>query len=569
VLGRTLGSYRLEAHIGSGGMGVVYRGEHTLIGRKAAVKVLLPEYSTRQDLIRRFFNEAKAAASAQHPGIVEVYDFGQTPDGIAYLVMELLEGDTLWQRLRKGTKLPERQALLIARQIAAALAAAHQAGVIHRDLKPGNIFLLDTDEPGGLRVKLMDFGVAKLMREDSFGEGLTTTGAIVGTPTFMSPEQCRGGGTPIDWRSDIYSLGCILFSMLCGRPPFVADGSGAVLAMHIYEPIPRVKDFQPVSDEVDRLVYQLLSKRPEDRAREIREVINLLADLAPTEEGRRGSAPLMPTVMEDDGFTAPQTSLPPGVAAFSVPASAVPALRENPVAFPRPATTLRSGTPVPAAATPAPVSASGPLAPTLRKGKPGLLPPGGGVAAAVAVTVPAAAAAPTAPPVIAGIQVVGKRSETPAGWPEGTPTAQTTIPPRARSMPGRPRSAGPLVAVVLAIALFGGSLFAAFRFGVFGGRQEEEATAPAPAVAPRAETPPARSQEPAAVTVVKDSAPPPVEVEPAAAAEPEPAPVEEPAASPPPPARIRKRVKKIAPARQQQQQPPPPSSEDNVIDPFR
>ena len=194
MLGRILGNYRLQAHIGSGGMGVVYRGEHTLIGRRAAVKVLLPEYSNRKDLIRRFFNEAKAAASAQHPGIVEVYDFGQAGDGTAYLIMELLEGDTLWQRLRKAKRLEERQALVIARQIAAALAAAHQAGVIHRDLKPGNIFLLDAEEPGGVRVKLMDFGVAKLMREDSFGEGLTTTGAIVGTPTFMSPEQCRGGG---------------------------------------------------------------------------------------------------------------------------------------------------------------------------------------------------------------------------------------------------------------------------------------------------------------------------------------------------------------------------------------
>ncbi len=542
MLGRTLGSYRLEAHIGSGGMGVVYRAEHTLIGRKAAVKVLLPEYSTRQDLIRRFFNEAKAAASAQHPGIVEVYDFGRAPDGTAYLVMELLEGDTLWQRLRKSIRLPERQALVIARQIAAALAAAHQAGVIHRDLKPGNIFLLESDDPGGLRVKLMDFGVAKLMRDDSGGEGLTTTGAIVGTPTFMAPEQCRGGGTPIDWRSDLYSLGCILFAMLAGRPPFVADGSGAVLAMHIYEPVPHVKDFHPVSDEVDRLVYQLLAKRPDERAREIREVTNLLAELAPTEEGRR---PLVPTVMEDDGLATPP--------AFAAPASAVSVLRDKlpPVAFPRPATTLRSDTPPPA---------TGPQAPTLRKEKPG---PVGGVAAAVAVTVPASAAAPAAPPVIAGIQVVGKRSETPPGWPDGTPTARTTIPPRARSIAMRRRGAGPLAAVVLAVALLGGSLFAAFRFGVFGGHEKEAAPRPATAPAPRAEPPP---PPPAPVTVVKDPGPPP-EPEP----ESEPAVVAEQAPSEPPAAKSRskakKRAKKSTPLAREA--PPPSPSEDNVLDPFR
>ncbi|HEU5061061.1 MAG TPA: protein kinase, partial [Kofleriaceae bacterium] len=512
MLGRILGNYRLQAHIGSGGMGIVYRGEHTLIGRRAAVKVLLPEYSTRKDLIRRFFNEAKAAASAQHPGIVEVYDFGQAGDGTAYLIMELLEGDTLWQRLRKAKRLEERLALVIARQIAAALAAAHQAGVIHRDLKPGNIFLLSTDEPGGLRVKLMDFGVAKLMREDSFGEGLTTTGAIVGTPTFMSPEQCRGGGTPIDWRSDLYSLGCIMFSMLTGRPPFTADGHGAVLAMHIYEPAPRVKDFQPVSDDVDRLVSQLLSKRPEDRASEIREVAGILAEMAPTEEGRRRSpaaAPaLVPTVLDDSAATTPRATQPGevtapvahalatappagGAPAFVVPASAVPALaaavpvlrrdKPVPVAFPRPATTLKPGAAPPATApsssappalaagSPLPSSpsspAAGPLAPTLKPSTPAPPAPGGGVAVPVAITVPASAAAPPPPNSIIPAQQARRRVETPAAWPDGTPTARTTMPPRAL----RGRGAGPVIAVVLALALFGGSLFAAFQLGVFGG----------------------------------------------------------------------------------------------------
>ena len=613
MLGRILGNYRLQAHIGSGGMGIVYRAEHTLIGRRAAVKVLLPEYSTRQDLIRRFFNEAKAAASAQHPGIVEVYDFGQAPDGTAYLVMELLEGDSLWQRLRKAKRLEERQTLIIARQIAAALAAAHQAGVIHRDLKPGNIFLCPSEDQGGMRVKLMDFGVAKLMREEVPGEGLTTTGAIVGTPTFMSPEQCRGGGTPIDWRSDLYSLGCIMFAMLTGRPPFSADGSGAVLAMHIYEPVPRVKDFQPVSDEVDRLVYQLLSKRPEERATEIRELAGILAEMAPTEEGRRraSSAPaLVPTVIEDDAVTAPR-AMPPGAVtapvaaavvtvpppaaavtkpaaaqavtappaggapAFVVPASAVPALaaavpvlrrdKPIPVAFPRPATTLRSDSPPPPSAVSAPSSpAAGPLAPTLRNSTPAPPPAGGGVAVAVAVTVPAAAAAPPPPASLIGANRAARarpRAETPGAWPDGTPTARTTIPPRIHHR----RSAGPFIAVTLALAVFGGSLFAAFHRGVFGD-DEDETPAPAPVPAASPATAVEREMPPAPVTVIRDPAP-----------EPAPDPVPEPEAEPPPPvvpeekpaaetapprARAKKRPRRAA-------SPATTASEDNVIDPFK
>jgi len=260
--------------------------------------------------------------------------------------------------------------------------------------------------------------------------------------------------------------------------------------------------------------------------------------------------------------------MPTGAAAFSVLASAVPALRDKPapVAFPRPATTLRSETPVPVGPASTPVPATGPLAPTLRKGTPGAPPPGGGVAAAVAVTVPAAAAAPAAPPVIAGIQVVGKRSDTPAGWPDGTPTAQTTIPPRAMSVPIRRRSSGPLVAVVLAVALFGGSLFAAFRFGVFGSRNRE--TTPAPAAAPAVRAEPPVAPPPAPVTVVKDPAPPPAESrpepEPAATLEPETPPAAPP--SEPPRAKARKRAKKTASDRAL---PPPPSSEDNVIDPFK
>ena len=286
MVGETLGSYRLLAPIGSGGMGVVYEAEDERLGRRAAVKVLLEEYSRHEEALRRFFVEARAAAAVQHPGIVEVYDFGQEGGG-AYLAMELCRGETLYQRLKRVRRMREPEAIQIATQVASALAAAHMAGILHRDLKPGNMFLIEApDAPGGVRVKLMDWGVAKLLG-DKGGDALrTSTGVVVGTPIYMSPEQCRGGGTPIDWRTDIYSLGCILFRMLAGRGPFTGKGAGEVLAMHIYEQPPRLRDLARVSDEVDALAARLLQKDPERRAGDVREVADELAALLPVIERR-------------------------------------------------------------------------------------------------------------------------------------------------------------------------------------------------------------------------------------------------------------------------------------------
>src|SRR6185503_3797440 len=163
--------------------------EHSLLGRPAAIKVLLPELSQKQEIVRRFFNEARAATAIRHPGIVEVYDFGWTPDGAAYIVMERLEGETLARRAARA-RLSWHAALAIGRQIAGALSAAHAKGIIHRDLKPENIFMIrDPEVPGGERIKLLDFGIAKLATGTSNVK--TQTSAVMGTPTYMSPEQCK------------------------------------------------------------------------------------------------------------------------------------------------------------------------------------------------------------------------------------------------------------------------------------------------------------------------------------------------------------------------------------------
>src|SRR5262249_28369738 len=165
--GMTIGQYRVTGLIGRGGMGAVYAAEHALLGRPAAIKVLLPELSQKQDVVTRFFNEARAATAIRHPGIIEIYDFGWTPDGAAFIVMERLEGDTLGRRSAR-LRLRWSAVLAIARQIAGALGAAHAKGIVHRDLKPDNVFLVpDPEVPGGERIKLLDFGIAKLAVDSS------------------------------------------------------------------------------------------------------------------------------------------------------------------------------------------------------------------------------------------------------------------------------------------------------------------------------------------------------------------------------------------------------------------
>jgi len=263
--GSTIGQYRVTKKLGEGGMGAVYAGEHTLIGRKAAIKMLLPTLSQNQEIVQRFFNEARAATAIQDPGIVQIFDFGYHVDGSAYIVMEYLEGEPLDSRLKRLGRLNPFDALRIMRQASSSLAAAHARGIIHRDLKPENIFLVaDREVAGGERPKLLDFGIAKLTN-DAESKVKTHTAAIMGTPMYMSPEQCRGAGA-VDARSDVYALGCVLFHLVCGRTPFDGDGVGEIIASHLREPAPIPSQVVPgLPPEFDHLIMRCLAKSPDQR----------------------------------------------------------------------------------------------------------------------------------------------------------------------------------------------------------------------------------------------------------------------------------------------------------------
>ncbi len=317
--GTTIGQYRVTGVIGRGGMGAVYAAQHTLLGRSAAVKVLLPELSQKQDIVMRFFNEARAATAIRHPGIIEIYDFGWTPTGAAFIVMEYLEGETLARRASR-VRLRWPAVLAIARQIAGALAAAHVKGIVHRDLKPDNVFLVpDPEVPGGERIKLLDFGIAKLA--DPSSSNMTSTGTLMGTPTYMAPEQCRG--VAIDHRVDLYALGCVIYELCCGRPPFVGEGTGDVLAAHIHLPVPPMTAYNPeIPPAVEQLVQRLLAKAPSDRVSSAEELIRAI-DAIGTDRPTATTSPRHMTPVA----TTPSVTTLSGSAAMSVP---VPAPRSRP-----------------------------------------------------------------------------------------------------------------------------------------------------------------------------------------------------------------------------------------------
>jgi len=262
-----IGPYRIVRRLGQGGMGAVYEAVHELIGRKVAIKVLHPQYAADAELTERFFNEARAVNLVDHPGLVQVSDYGRLADGTSYIVMEFLKGETLGQRLRRlGTTLPVTDVLRLAWQIADSLLAAHEKGIVHRDLKPDNIMLVpDPHMPGGERTKLLDFGIAKLGDGWVGREGHTVTGTVLGTPAYMAPEQCAGS-TKIDAKADVYSLGCVLYHMLSGRPPFVGEGPGAVLGMQQFvEPEPLAKQAPAAPLDLAMLTHSLLAKSRDNR----------------------------------------------------------------------------------------------------------------------------------------------------------------------------------------------------------------------------------------------------------------------------------------------------------------
>src|SRR6185436_13348423 len=274
MIGQIFGNYRVTELIGEGGMGVVYLAEHPGIGRRAAIKILRPGLTDNTEMTKRFFNEARAANAIRHPSLVEVYDCGTLASGTSYIVMELLEGENLAARLRTVGRLQAADARRIAAQTASALAAAHAAGIVHRDLKPDNLYLVPDERDTALEMmKVLDFGIAKLGQDSGQIHSVRTrTGSVMGTPAYMSPEQCRGT-REIDHRSDIYSLGVILFEMLCGRPPFVSEGFGEMVHLHISQPPPPPRTINPsIPEDLERLILWCLAKEPDERMQTMADV---------------------------------------------------------------------------------------------------------------------------------------------------------------------------------------------------------------------------------------------------------------------------------------------------------
>jgi len=303
--------------IGEGGMGSVWVAQHAMLGRRAAIKLLHPQYNARPDIVTRFFNEARAATAISDPGIVQIFDFGYH-EGTAYIAMEMLEGEPLDKRLWRLGRFPVSDALRIMRQIAGSVGVAHRAGIVHRDLKPENVYLVrDPEVAGGERPKILDFGIAKLTNDPSVQK--TQASAVMGTPTYMSPEQCRGAGQ-VDARSDVYALGCMLFVLVTGAPPFAAEGMGEILAMHLREPAPAPSQRVPgIPPQVDAVVLQCLAKDPAQRfntGSELAAALGMIettaiSNVVPASMGSVAPRPAMVPVATTLSAAAGMTSAPP------------------------------------------------------------------------------------------------------------------------------------------------------------------------------------------------------------------------------------------------------------------
>ncbi|HEY5090378.1 MAG TPA: serine/threonine-protein kinase, partial [Polyangia bacterium] len=267
MIGERVNNYQVVSLLGEGGMGAVYLAEHPFMGRKAAIKVLRRELAEDEGLVERFMNEARAANAIHHPNIIDIIDVGQLPSGIPYLMMEFLDGESLAKRIEREKRLAVSAAVDIATQTASALYAAHGKGIVHRDLKPDNLYLVsDEARRFGQRVTVLDFGIAKLRGELSGSGAKTQSGSVMGTPPYMSPEQCRGITDEIDHRTDVYALGIILYEMLTGAPPFMSEGWGEVVLMHVTKapPPPRTRNPE-ITPEVEAVILKALAKTPADR----------------------------------------------------------------------------------------------------------------------------------------------------------------------------------------------------------------------------------------------------------------------------------------------------------------
>lgn len=289
--------YRLLALIGEGGMGAVYKAEHIRMGKALALKILRPDFASDEGAIERFRAEAQIVSRLSHPHTIAVFDFGEIEDGAGfYLAMEYVPGKDLAAVLREGGRLPEARVARIGAQILGSLAEAHDAGIVHRDIKPGNVMLMPT-RSGEDFVKVLDFGIAKMRDDATAAAAVSTTsaGAIVGTPNYLAPEQARGEG--IDGRSDLYAVGCLLYELAAGHPPFQAPSPMAVVSAHLHQPPPPLVDQAPgISKRFAEVIHRALAKKPQDRPPSADEMGDALVALGETTGTRRLRRPSSPSV---------------------------------------------------------------------------------------------------------------------------------------------------------------------------------------------------------------------------------------------------------------------------------
>jgi serine/threonine-protein kinase len=337
LIGLRVNNYEVVSLLGEGGMGAVYLAEHALMGRKAAIKLLRHELTEDRALVARFINEARAANAIRHPNIIDVLDVGTLTGqhaGQPYMMMEFLEGESLGSRLAKRGTLPSAEAVEIARQATGALGAAHAKSIVHRDLKPDNLFLVPDDRQAGRElVKVLDFGIAKLRGDLATTSVKTRAGSILGTPPYMSPEQCRGLQEEVDRRTDVYALGIILYEMLTGAPPFMSAGVGDVLVMHLTQaPLPPRRKRPDIPEWLERVILRALAKTPDER-------FATMEDLAAALDGDRvdtvkgvGPTAVLPRVAAP---TPPGPTLRAGsvsLAAATLPVPGTAAARTGPAA---------------------------------------------------------------------------------------------------------------------------------------------------------------------------------------------------------------------------------------------
>ncbi len=280
LLGQTLaGKYSIEKLIKHGGMGSVYLGKHVLMDKRVAIKVLRPSLALDNDVVARFSREAKAASRISHPHAVTVTDFGEDENGVVFLVMEYLDGRTLKEIIKNEGPMTLDRVVEIVRQVAGALDAAHEQGVVHRDLKSDNIMLSQTN--GGDWAKVLDFGIAKIQQPAGVRDiDITAANLVIGTPQYMSPEQCSQS-SPIDARSDIYSLGVIVYEMLAGRVPFTGESPTVIMMKQVQDAPPSILEARPeLPSAIDKIIARSLAKQPQDRYQTAGELYQALSTTA-------------------------------------------------------------------------------------------------------------------------------------------------------------------------------------------------------------------------------------------------------------------------------------------------